>query len=251
VDFIKTLPKAYEGALEGGTTGTAEDVAENNVIPEREQTNVNIPTHGKPSPMFDAIPFTQKMLRFEEFGPEPLDPTAPAAAGSFPRPSVGTVPEQDPYDVFMSEPSGFALDAFMAQKGISPFPTEYSNTVEENPWRLEIEDFLGRELDTPPAEGRPPGKGWAHQRWEEFYPQAYFKTVQAGARVNSGLRDKKQMHGYRLGEFGPGGLYHNVTGSPATDGTSRGTSTFGSTRTCPFRTTKPYGPSTGPFRLSS
>ena len=30
------------------------------------------------------------------------------------------------------------------------------------------------------------------------------------------------MHGYAVGEFGPGGLYHNVAGVPATDGTAKG-----------------------------
>src|SRR6185369_7258311 len=32
------------------------------------------------------------------------------------------------------------------------------------------------------------------------------------ARTNGGFRDSKQRHGYTKGEFGPGGLYHNVAG---------------------------------------
>jgi FtsP/CotA-like multicopper oxidase with cupredoxin domain len=40
--------------------------------------------------------------------------------------------------------------------------------------------------------------------------------------VNGGVRDNRQLHGYRLGEFGPGGLYHNTAGLPATAGTSKG-----------------------------
>jgi FtsP/CotA-like multicopper oxidase with cupredoxin domain len=85
-----------------------------------------------------------------------------------------------------------------------------------------IESFLGRELDTPPAEGRPAGEGWAHQRWEEFPPEVWFKTAITGARRNNGVRDAAQRHGYVRGEFGPGGLYHNTAGLPGLDGTTRG-----------------------------
>jgi FtsP/CotA-like multicopper oxidase with cupredoxin domain len=53
-------------------------------------------------------------------------------------------------------------------------------------------------------------------------PQAFFKTAQAGARVNGGFRDAKQLHGYSVGEFAPGGLYHNTAGIPETAGTTKG-----------------------------
>lgn len=62
----------------------------------------------------------------------------------------------------------------------------------------------------------------AHQRWTEFYPQVYFKTAQAGARVNGGFRDGRQLHRFQVGEFGPGGLYHNTAGVSATAGTTKG-----------------------------
>ena len=75
-------------------------------------------------------------------------------------------------------------------------------------------DLLGRNLDNPPAEGRPPGQGWSHQRWEEFTPETYFQTATSGSRTNLGFRDRKQDHGYQAGEFGSLGLYHNTTGTP-------------------------------------
>jgi hypothetical protein len=109
----------------------------------------------------------------------------------------------------------------MRQPGLTPFPSQYANVVDRNPWQAQIEYFLNRRIGSS-AEGRPPGKGWSHQRWNEFYPQMAYKTVQTGARVNSGWRDSHQMHGYAVGEFGPGGLYHNVAGVPATDGTAKG-----------------------------
>jgi FtsP/CotA-like multicopper oxidase with cupredoxin domain len=218
-DFLSTLPPAFEGAFEGATH---EDAGINNALPKAQQISANVPTNGKPSPLFGAQSFTQQMLLFEEFGRERLDPYVLAPALSFPLPTVGPAPEQDPHSFAMTGPTGAALEAFLAQKGISPFPTQFSNTLDRNPWRLEIEGFLGRPLDTPPAEGRPPGQGWSHQRWNEFYPQVFIKTAQAGARVNGGFRDKMQLHRYQVGEFGPGGLYHNTAGFLGTKGTTMG-----------------------------
>ncbi|MCB1909106.1 MAG: multicopper oxidase domain-containing protein [Rhodocyclaceae bacterium] len=222
IDALAVLPPANEGAFEGGATGTHFDAWSENVLPPELQTSFNVPTNGKASPLFDAESFAQQMIRFEEFGLERLDPAAPAPTMGFPRPEVGPAPEQSPVSVARSGPAGATLEAFLAQPGIAPFPSEFSNTLDLNPWEGDIENFLGRALDEPPAEGRPPGQGWAHQRWNEFRPQAFFKTAQAGSRVNGGFRDSKQLHGYTAGEFGPGGLYHNTAGVPATDGTTGG-----------------------------
>jgi FtsP/CotA-like multicopper oxidase with cupredoxin domain len=205
-NLLRTLPPANEGAfiLQGGVQGTLDNVGVNNVVPPPGQSNgsFNIPSNSKPSPLFGAQPFTQQMLVFEEFGPEPLNDNTPLAAAPFPPPLDN-----------QSGPAPEALEAFLAQAGIGPFPSRVSNTVDLNPWKTAIESFLGRSLAAPPAEGRPPGEGWAHQRWNEFKPQAFFKTAQAGARTNGGFRDAKQSHGYSAGEFGPGGLYHTVYGT--------------------------------------
>ena len=160
---------------------------------------LDVPTGAAPSPLFGAQPFSQQMLRFEEFGPVTLGPEGDVVAGdSFPA----------PHDAERG-PDAEALDAFLEQyitptKALpSPFPTRLANDPDngahslgdshpaethENPWKDEIEDFLGRDLVTPPAEGRPPGEDWAHQRWEEFFPKVYFNTAQADARANSGFR---------------------------------------------------------------
>ncbi|ACY16794.1 multicopper oxidase domain-containing protein [Haliangium ochraceum] len=203
---------AYEPALEGGTTGTAEDAAEEfNTGNLRESGGgIDVPTGSKASPLYGAQPFTQKMLRFEEFGLQPLPTSTTAGTLSFPTPADAE-----------SSPTGAALDAFLAQD-IFPYPTRLANVTDLNPWQTAIESFLGRTLDTPPAEGRPPGEDWAHQRYTEFAPQAYFQVAQAGARDNLGARDSFQRHGYALGEFGPGGLYHNTTGLTGFDGTTDG-----------------------------
>ena len=182
----------------------------------------DVPTGAAASPMFGAQPFTQKLLRFEEFGMQKLDPTVVPGTAPFPTPTTGPAPYQDPDSLFASQPATTAMDAFLDQPGIFPFPTEFSNTLDPSPWTAEIEQFLDRTLDGAPAEGRPGGRGWAHQRWNEFFPQAFFKTAHTGARVNGGIRDDLQLHGYTAGEFGPGGLYHNTAGVPATEGTTAG-----------------------------
>ena len=141
------------------------------------------------------------MLRFEEFGTKPLNLFRDEQSNLW---QVLPAPE-NPEGV----PEGEALEAFLSQE-IYPIPTKFANDIDENPWRSQIESWLGRTLESPPAEGRPPGLGWSHQRWEEFKPEVYFQTATSGARTNGGFRDNKQDHGYDKGEFGPGGLYHNT-----------------------------------------
>ncbi|MCU0572361.1 MAG: multicopper oxidase domain-containing protein [Syntrophobacteraceae bacterium] len=216
VDGLEGLPPVNSGALEGGPTGTAADAGINNVVSEGDETSDDIPSGGPPSPLFGAQSFTQQMLLFEEMAVRPYSTVLQQGGLPFPLPGNTT-----------SGPDEAALEAFLAQAGLSPLPTQFSNTEDENPWKAQIEGFLRRDLETPPAEGRPPGKGWSHQRWNEFFPQGYFKSAQAGARVNRGLRDNEQMHGYGKGEFGPGGLYHkvytaSVEGAPTLEGTTRG-----------------------------
>jgi len=198
-----------EGAiiLQDNVQGTHDNVGQNNYISVDNQVaygggDYNIPTNSRPSPLFGATPFFQQMLLFEEFGLEALDNTAPPQTLTFPLPidhQSGPVPTE--------------LEAFLAQAGIEPYPTREANTADLNPWKPSIQTFLNRPLVAPPAEGRPPGEAFAHQRWNEFYPQEFFITAMAGARVNGGFRDAKQRHGYSVGEFGPGGLYHTVYGT--------------------------------------
>ncbi|TWC48899.1 multicopper oxidase [Pseudomonas sp. SJZ080] len=223
LDAILTMPPANLDSfdLPGGVKGTRDTPLKENILPPAVQTSFNYPTNGKPSPLYGALPFTQQLLLFEEFGLEKLDPTTPAAPLPFPPAAIGPLPQQDPTSVARSAPPSAALDAFMRQPGLTPFPSHYSNVVDRNPWQKQIEFFLNRRIGSS-AEGRPPGKGWSHQRWNEFYPQMAYKTVQTGARVNTGLRDSRQMHRYAMGEFGPGGLYYNVAGLPATAGTAKG-----------------------------
>lgn len=212
-DLPEGLPEANQGTYEGGRTESAQDAADNNyLLPERQREDgiFNIPSNGPPSPLFGAGEFEQKMLRFEEFG------TLPMGSGTG---SVSAFPQ--PVDL-QQGPVGSELDSFLSQDRLHPEPTVFSNTQDTNPWQAKIEDFIGRPLVRPPAEGRPPGQGWSHQRWQEFKPETWLQSATTGARVNSGFRDSLQDHQYAAGEFGPGGLYHNPTGTPGLDGTSAG-----------------------------
>ena len=205
-------PPAYQGALEGGATGTSADAGA-----ELNLSNLNgssggfdIPTGAASSPLFGAEPYSQQLLRFEEFGVEPIDPSGEGSTDTFPLPLDAR-----------SGPDPWELDSFLEGE-LGPQPTRLSNDRDTNPWQPYIENMLGRELDSPPAEGRPPGEMWAHQRWGDFTPVSYFKTVAAGARTNHGLRDSMQRHGYATGEFAFGGLYHNTVGSEGFDATTTG-----------------------------
>jgi len=187
---LLNAPEANEGSFEipGGFVVDKRAIDINNVFQRDTLMSTNYPTNGLPSPLFNAKPFSQQMLMFEEFGPEALDPAATAGTLPFPRPKSGVAPFLDANPA-QSGPDTTELDTFLAQTGISPFPQRESNTGLQNPWKPDIESFLGRFLTNPPAEGRPPGEGWAHQRWNEFFPQAFFKTVQTGSRPNGGIRD--------------------------------------------------------------
>ncbi len=210
IDDLARRPPANQGAFEGGATGTETDAFRNNVLAGSGSfRDFDVPTGAASSPLFGALEFEQQMLLFEEFGPSPLA-GAPALTLPFPLPTTGSAPEQDPNSVAASSPSGASIEAFLDQPGISPFPTQFANEIAENPWRSPIETYLRRALNTPPAEGRPPGKGWSHQRWNEFFPQVFFNTTVSGARVNGGARDDRQRHGYAAGEFAPGGLYYRT-----------------------------------------
>jgi hypothetical protein len=117
-------------------------------------------------------------------------------------------------------PNSAALDAFLSQP-LNPLPTIEANTLLPNPWNVMISGCIGRAV-AGVIEGRPPGENFTHQRFDEFLPQVYFQSAQAGARRNGGIRNRLQRHGYRTGEFRPGGLYHNTTGTPGFGGTTQG-----------------------------
>jgi hypothetical protein len=123
-----------------------------------------IPSGGKPSPRFGALPYSQKLLLVEEFGTKPINELGLAGlTAAMPVPtSCGDCPDSD------------ELDNFLADR-LSPMPSRLNdpdsqpvllggNSNSDNPFRPRIEELLGRPATTLPRDGRPPGEGWAHQR---------------------------------------------------------------------------------------
>ncbi len=221
--IIGDLPEDLEHANHGSFEGSSpEAVLANNVRQPDDLLSggFDIPTGGIPSPLFGAEEFDQKLLRFEEFGSAPLEETpqfAIDAAGNviFETDEDGLlVLDADGLPIpvpafFLPLPSGVdaqscpdeqALVDFIAQP-LNPMPTRLSNTHAQNQWKTQIESFIGRTCPEMPCEGRPPGEGWSHQRWDEFAPKQYFQTSMTGARNNGGTRDALQGHGYGYGEM--------------------------------------------------
>ena len=182
----------------------------------------DVPTGAPPSPLFGAQPFTAKIYRFEEFGSRAMPSTCiGTSCPKMPTP-LGTGPAE-----CTSQPADSDVEAFLSDFRLYPEPQRMANDGDANPWLTAIRNCVDSEIEHSPAEGRPPGEWYAHQRWpgesNEVYDVAYtryFKSVTTGARTNRGERDPKQSHEYTYGEFGPGGLYHEVpvVNAPSTDG---------------------------------
>jgi FtsP/CotA-like multicopper oxidase with cupredoxin domain len=166
---------------------------------------VDIPTGAPPSPTFNAQPFSQPVMLFEEFGTNALGAGGCTSCTPVPVPANCT-----------SSPEGSKIDAFLAQPLLAA-PARVSNTSSPNPWASVVGTCLGHALATSAAEGRPSGEFFAHQRWDEFGPKVWFQSATAGGRINTGLRDSVQMHHWATGEFAPGGLYHHGATNAGTD----------------------------------
>jgi FtsP/CotA-like multicopper oxidase with cupredoxin domain len=189
------------------------DTQLNNVVGHDEQTDngvFNMPSNGPPSPLFDAEPFTSRLLRFEEFGSKAFDSSTTGVEDGGPDGvTPGTFAHTLPVPATAETcPDGTALDEFLGQP-LTPLPLVHSNTKFSNTWQKLVQKYLGKTISpAPPVEGRPGGKSFAHQRWKEFRPKEYVNTATTGARSNGGLRDLTQRHAWAAGtEFGSKGLY--------------------------------------------
>jgi len=158
----------------------------------------DIPTGGARSPTFGAQRFSQPLMLFEEFGTHPVPAPTWTCTNCAPLPPISGCSGQA---------NGQALDNFIRQ-GLWPRPSRDANQTIPSYWAGAVGGCV-RPLATSYGEGRPPGEWFAHQRWDEFYPRAYFQSAQAGARMNTGVRDTWQRHTYSVGEFRRnGGLYY-------------------------------------------
>jgi FtsP/CotA-like multicopper oxidase with cupredoxin domain len=60
---------------------------------------------------------------------------------------------------------------------LTPYPQAFANTT-----LMRVDSKLGGGYG--PIEGRPPGSVWAHQRWDEYYPQKCVEATTAPATTN-------------------------------------------------------------------
>ncbi len=184
------------------------------------QAKFNAPSDLPPSPLCIAgqcaLPFEDKMLVFDEFGTKPYSSSTSASnSHPFPIPADCTGMAGDSNKVALKT-FGTGLDNFLKEDLYSA-PTRTADETARNPWEAMVIGCLPATAGMiMPADGRPTGEDFAHQRWDEFPTKEYFQTAMSGARVNGGLRDKQQLHGYSKGEFrapdpsinDPGGLYY-------------------------------------------
>lgn len=205
-------------------------VIENNVLGETDLLKprfFNIPTDKELSPrIFNttnstgnlvnhdvSVPFTQQLLRFEELGRIDIKENETNFSNDFGNVSNLTVPRPKEDGFISVSDMGDFMENITSNKLGRP-PLKKSNVVEKNPWKDSIATIIN-----PPdftggvAEGRMPGINGEHKLWKNVgsklnNPKYLSITPQCPARVNTGSRDKLQMHGYNSGEFGPGGLYH-------------------------------------------
>ncbi len=171
---------------------------------------VNIPSDMPASPLFGAQSFAQQMLRFEEF-----------EVRLMPAPGADQTRTFDPPNTCDGRPNPSAMESLL-DAPLWPDPTIEANTSLPNPWAGAIDSCIPGVIPSGGAiEGRPPGVSFSHQRYDEFPPAVYAQSMMGAARAGTGRLDDAQSHGYAVGEFAPGGLYHNTTG--AFGGTSNGT----------------------------
>ena len=110
-----------------------------------------VPTDGDPSPLFGAQSFSNKMLRFEEFGNRALaadesyaqckqdyDSKLPGFCPSLPEPNVEGPSKGGTYNAYAS-PDHYMLDKSM-DSPLYPFPTREARTDHPNPWQKAIEE---------------------------------------------------------------------------------------------------------------
>lgn len=114
-----------------------------------------IPTGVPASPLFGALPFTQRMPRLRLEDPVPLTPYGRGSEIDL------HFPER------MDEPPARRLS----------YHTDFTQSGGD--------DYRNPRFSKGPMEGRPPGEYFAHQRWQEYLPQKGF--VMTLGRIRSGF----------------------------------------------------------------
>src|SRR5215475_3975143 len=151
-------------------TATGALALKNGLSPFARSAFAWVPTGTPRSPLFNAQKFSQPLPRLALQTPTALtrDPATGNAVfpngGSADSPSVG------------GEPPAKRLS----------YHTDFSAFVDSHPSDpLTNNPFKNPRTGRGPIEGRPPGEVFAHQRWEEFFPQQGYVMSIAGVAPNT------------------------------------------------------------------
>ncbi|MBX2855211.1 MAG: multicopper oxidase domain-containing protein [Rhodobacteraceae bacterium] len=142
----------------------------------------DIPTGTPRTPLFGALPFTQPMPRLTTQEPLPLAPT---------------IIDSEMHAVW---PAGLGE---RTAKRLS-YHTEFTASGGAN--------FRNPVTNRGPLEGRPPGDWFAHQRWEEFFPQVGFLMSIGEIAPNTAFhpqmafQDQNKIWAFAAGGLGANGL---------------------------------------------
>src|SRR5215831_14962659 len=127
-------------------------VAKNGLSPFARSAFALVPTGTPRSPLFNAQKFSQPLPRLALQTPTPL--TRDPATGNAVFPNGGSA----------DSPSGAGEPPAKRLSYHTDFTAAGGNGNPNNP-------FKNPRTGRGPIEGRPPGEVFAHQRWEEFFPQ--------------------------------------------------------------------------------
>ncbi len=141
-----------------------------------------IPTGAPPSPLFGAKPYTQRMPRL-------LQPAKHALTQK---------------TINSEQEAAFPQNLNEKNAKRLSWHTDFSATNGTN--------FVNPRTGRGPCEGRPPGEYFAHQRWEEYFPQAGY--VMSLGRIESGIKFHPNMPNQRANSVWPFN-----SGGPGTRGT--------------------------------
>ena len=223
------------GPAEIGLDGSHADSTTNNSTPasssfvDQTQSLVNVPTsrydtsgNNILSPLYGVKPFTMMMYQPEELNTNKFSGSNPTAVAD--SQNMNSYPINTTLPSVSQSGTGFPEHlSFMASvnksdgtTNIGHIPTKVSNSAQVNPWKEDIKSVFvaggaqGFDNFTGVAEGRAPSVAGEHISWESNPVENIVSTCIAGIQTNTGFRDNGQRHGYAMGEFAPGGLYHRT-----------------------------------------
>jgi hypothetical protein len=107
-------------------------------LPPARADQFQLPHQWQAEPVVRCAAIHPAVVAVRRVRPGKTRPTTPAAPLPFPPAAIGPLPAQDPNSVARSAHQP-ALDTFLKQPGLTPFPTQFSNVVDRNPWQAQIE----------------------------------------------------------------------------------------------------------------